>query len=485
MDQMVVRFKLRAGLAWSDGQALSADDSVYSYELARAMYPKVFADLMDRTVAYQAVDETTLEWRGVPGYRTSAVSSLFFTPLPRHAWGNLALNDLLASEMVNRQPLGWGAYQIDEWTAGDHITLSKNPHYFRSGEGLPAFDRLVFRFIPDRAQALSALQAGECDLLDETNHLELQLQQLNELQASGKAAVAITPGIAWEHLDFGVQAASAPENGGPAAFFAKKETRQAVAYCLDRQRLVSELFPGQAALAESYISSGHPLFNPQARLYSYDPAKGAELLASAGWADGDNNPATPRTAQGVAGVPDGAAFDVTLYTADDDEKARAAQIIQEGLAGCGIKVTISAGPVETVFGPGPEGPVFGRNFALAQYGWTSSLEPPCMLYTTAEAPGPYPQFPRGWGGANASGYSNPEFDRACRQALTSLPGTPEYQTAHQQAQAIYNEDLPSLPLYLRLKATVTRPDLCVLPADPSSDSLLSSLEILRFGASCQ
>jgi len=484
MDQMVVRFKLLSRLKWSDGEPLTADDSVYSYELARAMYPKVRADLIDRTVSYQAVDETTIEWRGIAGYRTSAVASLFFTPLPRHAWGSLALNDLLASDIVNRQPVGWGPYKIDEWTAGDHITLSKNSNYFHSGEGLPAFDRLVFRFITDRNQALSALQAGECDLLDETNHLELQLQALDGLKSSGKANVIITPGIAWEHLDFGVQAIAAPDGGGPSAFFGLKETRQAAAYCIDRQRLANEQFPGQTVTTESYISPSHPLYNPQVRTYAYDYVKGAELLTAAGWLDSDNNPATARLAQGVAGVPDGTAFEVTLYTTADDEKGRAAQIIQEGLAGCGVKVNISAGPVETVFAPGPEGPVFGRNFALAQFGWTSSLEPPCALYTTIEIPGPYPQYSRGWGGANASGYSSADFDRACRQAQGSLPGTPEYQAAHQQAQAIYAEDLPSLPLYLRLRAAVSRPDLCALPADPSSDSMLVSLETLRLGASC-
>ena len=49
------------------------------------------------------------------------------------------------------------------------------------------------------------------------------------------------------------------------------------------------------------------------------------------------------------------------------------------------------------------------------------MEPACFLYTSEEIPGPYPQYPKGWGGANASGYSNLQFDLACRQALNSLP----------------------------------------------------------------
>ena len=61
---------------------------------------------------------------------------------------------------------------IDEWTGEDHISLSRNSNYFRSSEGLPYFDRLVFRFVGGAEQALAALLAGECDYLDETTQIQ-------------------------------------------------------------------------------------------------------------------------------------------------------------------------------------------------------------------------------------------------------------------------------------------------------------------------
>ena len=211
MDQMVVRFKLRPGLTWSDGAPLTADDSLYSYELARSLYPRVRAELIDRTQSYQALDGQSVEWRGVPGFRDPNYPADYFTPLPRHAWGDIPAAELATNETASRTPIGWGPYVIQEWTAGDHITLSKNPTYFRASEGLPTFDQLVFRFMPDREQALAALLAGECDLLDETNHLELQGASLLELQDTGKAAVFFQPAAAWEHADFGIQPYNPPE----------------------------------------------------------------------------------------------------------------------------------------------------------------------------------------------------------------------------------------------------------------------------------
>lgn len=485
LDQMVVRYRLRQGVTWSDGEALLADDSVYSYELARAMYPRVRAELMDRTVSYQALDELTVEWRGAPGYRTPGYVTHFFTPLPRHAWGSLPAADLPAAEAVSRKPVGWGPYQIDEWISGDHISMSRNPAYFRQAEGLPVFEKLVFRFIPDRNQALSALTAGECDFLDETNHLEVLGQQIAELQSSGAAEFLTQPGSAWEHLDFGIQSINTPENGGPLPFFAVKEVRQATATCIDRQRLATELFAGNSAVPDSYVAGSHPLFNPDVRRYSFDPEQAGAWLDAAGWLDTDANASTPRVAQGVAGIPDGTPFEVTLLTSDEDEKQRAAQIIQESLAQCGIKINISAAPIESVFAPGPEGAVFGRNFSLAQFGWVSGAQPPCFLYTTEQIPGPYPEYIQGWGGANAAGYSNAEFDRACQTAFSTLPDTPEHRAAHFTAQSIYAEDLPSLPLYLRLKTVATRPDFCGAALDPSGETALWNLESFDYGEACR
>jgi peptide/nickel transport system substrate-binding protein len=484
LDQMVVRYKLRSGLTWSDGAPLTADDSLYSYEVARALYPRARAELIDRTQSYQALDPQTVEWRAVPGFRDPSYPANFFTPLPRHAWGKIPAAELAADESVSRTPLGWGPYLIQEWTAGDHITLSKNPTYYRVSEGLPAFDRLVYRFMPDRDQALAALLAGECDLLDETNSLELQGASLLDLQQSGKAAVYFQPAAAWEHADFGILPATPPEAGGPQPLFGSKEIRQALAQCTDRQRMADELFFGQSVVPDSYVPASHPLNNPENRTYTFDLAAGQATLDTLGWTDADGDPATPRTSQGVAGVPDGTALEFTFLTTDEDEKQHAAAILQESLAGCGIKLNISAQPAEALFAAGPEGPLFGRNFSLAQFGWVSSTEPACFLYTSQQIPGPYPEHPKGWGGANPSGYSSPDFDRACQQALLTLPEMPEHRQAHFQAQAIFTEDLPALPLYQRLKLVAARPDFCGLALDSSTESGLWNLESLNYGEGC-
>lgn len=487
VDQMVVRFILRPDIYWSDGNQVTMDDSVYSYEIARSLYPRVRPELLAHTISYQAVDALTLEWRGLPGYLDPGAGGFFFAPLPRHAWSILPVEELLSSETANRLPLGWGPYVIEEWVAGDHISLNRNPRYFRAEEGLPKFDHLVYRFMRDGAEALAALQAGECDYVDESAQLETVRGQVLALEQSGSLISATANAAAWEHLDFGIQSYQDPAGAetAPQPWFSLRETRQAVAQCIDRQAIQAALSPGGTQIPDSYIPQDHPLYSNEVEAYTYDPQAAAALLESVGWVDEDGAVDTPRVARGVPGIVDGTPFRPQLIIANDAEKQALADLIANSLAGCGIELDVRIGNWEELFAPGPDGPVFGRRFDLAQFGWISSVEPPCFLYTSTEIPGPYPEYPKGWGGANASGYNNPEFDRACWLARQTLPGMPEFLQANARAQILFAQDLPALPLYWRQKMVAMRPDFCGVQVDSSVDSALWNLELFDYGEECR
>jgi peptide/nickel transport system substrate-binding protein len=480
MDGVVVRFKLRPGIKWSDGAALTASDSVYSYEVARSLFTSAQSDLIGRTSGYQALDETTVEWRGVPGYKPAVYASNFFVPLPRHAWEQIAPQDLYTDERSARLPLGWGAYVIDNWVSGDQITLHKNPNYFRSGEGLPGYDRVVFRFMQDGDEAVAALLAGECDFVDETVLADGQAPELFKLQAEGRLALAAASGYAWEHADFNLL----PWDPLKVNLFQTKEVRQAIAMCIDRQSLVGEFFPQGVEVSNTYLPPGHPLYAADAREITYDPQAGAALLDSAGWRDTDGDPASPRVAVGVPNIPQDTPLQYEYLTLPGDEHTAAAEKIKSSLVACGVQVEIKPVEPEQLYTPGPDGPIFGRNFDSAQFSWTSSVEPPCFLYTSNEIPGPFPEHLRGWGGANAGGFSNPGFDQACMKARFSLPDSQEYGDAHRQAQEIFAEELPAIPLYLRMKVAAMRSDLCGAVLDPSASSALWNLEAFNSGDGC-
>jgi peptide/nickel transport system substrate-binding protein len=247
LDQLVLRFRLKAGLLWSDGMSLTAGDSVYAFEIAQALYPAVFPDLVDRTQTYQAIDDLTAEWVGLPGYQDGLYHPKFFIPLPRHAWEEIPPVELRTAEVSARKPLGWGPYVIDEWVAGDQISLHKNPLYFRSDENLPRFDRLVFRFTGTEEEALAALLDGKCDLVDQSVGLDEGTQQVQELQQAGRLLVISQTATAWELIAFGITS-SQEETPNLAG---QKEVRQAIAGCIDRQA-IAEIYGSPSLVADAY-----------------------------------------------------------------------------------------------------------------------------------------------------------------------------------------------------------------------------------------
>ncbi len=485
MDQMTVTFKLLPGLKWSDGVALKASDSIYSYKLAADPATPTSKFNVDRTVSYQALDDQTLRWVGKPGYLDASALSSIWLPLPEHLLGKTSAKDLLQAPEAIEKPVGWGPYVIDEWVKGDHLTLHKNPYYFRVKEGLPRFDTLVYRFITAGPQAsLTALLAGECDVVDTSSMLDQQLTSVMELAQNKKIKAFFGSGLEWEHVDFNIRPAAYDTKtpaGSRPDFFGDVRTRQALADCMDRQGIVDQILKGESQVLDSYILPQNPLYNKAVTHYGYDVTQGSRLLDAVGWKDDDNDPSTARVAHGIKGVPDGTPFIVSYFTTQADLRRQVADALVKSLGSCGIKLQVQTFAPGDLFAEGPAGAIFGRKFDLVAFSWESSAQPPCFLYETSRIPNDANQ----WVGVNITGYSNPDFDAACSLALQSLPGQIGYTDGQAKAQAIFATDLPVIPLYAFVKVIAARPDMCDLSVDPSARSDFWALATYDYSAGCQ
>jgi peptide/nickel transport system substrate-binding protein len=427
-----------------------------------------------------------VEWLGLPGYVPARLDSLFFSPLPKHAWSKYKPAELLTAEEVSRRPLGWGPYVVEEWKAGQSIRLRKNPNYFRAAEGLPKFDVLNFRFFSEQGDAnLEAVLQGRCDVVDQTALLDDQLRTLINYANDKKISLLLGQGPEWEHLDFGIRPASY-DDGFTAGkdrpdFFGDVRVRKAFTYCIDRDALVKKYFFSRTTVPGGYLPPGHPLYQPVLAALPYDPAAGAKLLDEAGWKDADNNPETPRLSQGLPGAAQGAPFTIVYTVTENTQRRNIAIDIQKNLIQCGISLTIRQLPLGEMFGPGPDGPVFGRSFDLAQFAWDAGSQPQCVLYESSQVP----TAKNNWIGANVTGLAGSSLDAACQKARQARPGTAGFASAAQEAERQFAAELPVIPLYYRLKIAVGRPDLCGLALDPSARSLLAALESLDYGTPCK
>jgi len=362
-------------------------------------------------------------------------------------------------------PIGWGAFVIKEWVPGDHITVEKNPLYHRAAEGLPYVDNVIFRFVSDPNSALAQLISGECDIVTQDALSADLTPLLIKLEQESVIRLASVAGASLEQVNFGISPASGYDRPD---FFGDVRMRQAFAYCLDRQIVVDTVLYGRSTVISSYFPPDHPYYTAGLAEYPYDPEKGKALLEEIGWVD--SNVDGMRVAKGVDGISDGTRLAFTWLSFTDALRLQYMQIWQQNLADCGFMLDLENIPVGQYFANGPDGPLLGRRFDVTSF--ATSIEPSCRRYLSREIPA----AANDWNGENVSGFVNADFDAACRRALGAFPGTVDYIEGHQEAQRIFSEQLPALPLFLHFRLAAIRPEVRGFTMDATESSAMWNIE---------
>lgn len=448
LPQMIVDFTLQE-LTWSDGRPVSAADSVYSFEVNRDVvlpFTTVNINRLERTDSYKATGDLTLRWTGLPGWRDPLYFLNVWPPLPKHHLGDIPLNNLADHPAAARTPLSNGPFAVTEWQPGGDIRLEPNPFYDRTEEQDLNVEGIVFRSINDPDQAAAALRDGRCSLLAQSLvHIDLA----TKLLAEGFHIMTIASG-AFEHLSLAVN--SLDQNR--PRWFEDPRVRQALTLCTDRQRIIHEAMGGWADVWDSYVSPHHILLPTERTLLAYDPAAGNALLDSAGYIDTNGNGIRNHPESGLPLTPS------IITTSQSDVRPHIVSVIAENWAACGIKVDPQAISPQEMFLPGPDGPVFGRRFDASLFSLGSDGEPPCHHWTIDQIPN---QDDRN--GSNVTGWSNTEFDAACRRGQTAFWGSADYRAAHQEALRIWDKERPGIPLFGYVTFIAIRPDLDAMETD--------------------
>ena len=433
MNQFTATFRLRPDLIWSDGEALVAEDFVFSFHQADRSGLGHYQWALERTDNLVASDEQTLVWTGIPGFVPRDLADILWQPLPSHQLAEMSSTELLASDLTNRMPLAWGAYRLREWAAGSQIVLEKNPFFGFDA----AYDQIVFQIEPELDAALQNLESGQCDVLDKTYRLEaLEKEQLETLSAKNRLVAEDWEPV--QQLVFGIKPALFddgsynPWTSERQDLFGNLETRQAIAACIAADGLVKEYLAEH--LPEDLIptSESMPSNNPDAN---------NAYLEEIGWVFVNDEAGAARFAQGVPNVLDGTPLVFGLRLGQSQVDLDIAEKIVDRLSRCYISLARQSAPLPELYRPGPEGPLFGRNFNLALVSWKQEHTNTCQLYTSDQIPASV----NSWVGTNIAGMEDASFDEACWQASTRLPvdGAPD----DADLMAEYLPAIPLMPQY--------------------------------------
>lgn len=461
MRQLSAEYILKP-LVWSDGVPVTAEDSVFSHAMATDRNTPTIDRLDDLTQSYVAVDDHTVRWTGLPGFVDPAYMTHVWTPLPKHQLGDFSAAELLSLPETAQTPLSYGPFQIDRWTSGKEIRLVRNPYYYRAGEGLPYLDSLTIRFVGGAADALPAALES-CDVITQDVLTGSDLPDLLAAENDGLITTYVTESPVVEYLLYGINPTIAYEQQRPD-WFEDSRVRQALALCTDRQRMVDDLTNGRSEIMNTYVPATHTFYPEDITQWPHDPAAANALLDEVGYVDNDGDGIREDIG---ATTP----FSVTLSTnSESDVRLQIIEQVQSDLAACGVQVNAAALPAGSWFAPGPQGPVFGRHFDLAEFAWLGRNEPNCGLFLSDNIPGPEDEGFGGWSNVNVTGWRSEEFDTACRKALSLVPGEPGYVEAHQAALRIFADQLPALPLFARLRVATTSPSVSGFKLNASQPS---------------
>lgn len=309
----LIRFKLRKGIRWFDGEPLTARDVEFTYRLIiDPKTPTAYKENLKAVSAFRLIDDYTFEVEYEKTF-AKALVSWAMDILPEHV---LKGEDLLNTK-YSRDPMGAGPYMLAEWKAGSRIVLKANPDYF---EGKPYIDRVVYRIIPDQSTQFLELKAGNLDSMSLT-----PLQFLYQTSGPGwdgsfNKFEYLSSGYAF--LGFNME----------RALFKDVRVRQAIDFALDRRELVKGVLYGLGEAANGPYKPGTWQYNELIKPRPYDPDKARALLAEAGWTDSDGDGLLDK---------DGKPLDFTIITNQGNtQRIKTGVIIQQRLRDVGIKVEL-------------------------------------------------------------------------------------------------------------------------------------------------
>ncbi len=269
-DYTVWTFKLREGVLWHDGEPFTADDVVFSLNLAinpaaATSFPG-FSQLSPDTVKeVRAVDDMTVEFvLNAPNPRLPFNLILLWI-LPEHALADLDPADYQNSDWFFTEAIGTGPFMHEEFQRDQFWALVPNPNYWR---GAPKLERLINRYFADETSAILALEAGEIQFSYASGDVALGFSDNSNFQLfTGPSGVT-------NYLIFNER--------DPR--FADIRVRQAFLYAIDRQAITETVLQGTAQVVPC-IGAFPSRYPPAEALndYAYNPELARQLLAEAGF----------------------------------------------------------------------------------------------------------------------------------------------------------------------------------------------------------
>ena len=444
--KMLVTWEIKPEVKWADGTPMTGKDVKLSWEIGRN--PNIAVgdkELFNRIESIDIDSKNPKKFKikySEPRYDFYQLVGLNI--VPAHLEGEIFAKTKSEAGAYEKLTLYTaapttiglfnGPYIIKEVKLGSHVMLERNPQFWGPQ---PAIESIVVKLIPNTQTMEANLLSGTIDLISELGiSLDQSLAFEKRLKSNPAQAqlfkVMIEDSMTYEHIDFDLD----------NPFLSDVRVRKAIAYGIDRDKLIKGLFEGKRKKASSHVHPKDVYFTEDLTVYNFDQAKASQLLEEAGFKKGSSGYLEK----------DGKRLTLPLMTTAQNKTREMVEVyIQEQLKKLGIEVTINNQPARVFFGETTHKRKFG---GMAMFAWTSSPDSPPRSILHSDQ---IPTEKNAWNGQNVPGWRNPRND----QILDSI--FREFDVHKRKAmmveqQKLYTEDLPVLPICMLA-------DIAVIPTN--------------------
>ncbi|MFQ3670888.1 MAG: ABC transporter substrate-binding protein [Verrucomicrobiia bacterium] len=300
-DLKTYTFRLREGVRWSDGEPITADDVIFTFEAVfdpetPNRYSQQYTIAGER-IGVEKLDALTVRFV-TPDLYAPFLNDVGFIPiLPKHKLGKALREGRLAQAwtiqtgMANPEELvSSGPFRLLSYRPGDRLLLIPNPHYWKAdslGQRLPYVDLVVVKFVKDSNAELVLFATGQTDISGIPGPDVTWVRRGEETYDFTIYDQGPSTSISFIFFN---QHPGRNERGEPfvpphkLAWFTDRRFRQAISHGFDREGIVQGVFFGRATPLHSIIGPGNLRWhNPNTTQFNYDPERARELLAEAGF----------------------------------------------------------------------------------------------------------------------------------------------------------------------------------------------------------
>lgn len=422
-DNVTVTFTLQDNVKFHNGKDFTSADARYTLDAlfqtggykGASFFDTVDGKKQPHIVSMETPDAKTLV---VKVARPALVNQLL---------SNLVAIPIIPEGTIEQQktaPIGSGAFKFLKFDqVNNFVELEANPNYF---EGAPKIQKLNVKTVTDANALQAEMQSGRVDIVP--NPTNFSADTYNSLKNNPNLQVVQSNGSNVRYIGFNVT--QKPVDN--------VKLRQAIAYAIDREKIINDLLAGQAKVAHSILPEESWAFNGGTR-YNYDPAKARQLVQESSY---KGEVIKFKLASGVQAV------------------SQYSQVIQSQLKEVGINSELETLENNTLLEQLRQG-----QFEMNTAQWVGGNQDPIFLrdlFASGESPD------KKAGGRNRARYANAEFDKIVQEAVDATDKN-KAKELYGKAQQIVSDELPLLPLWYPANMVVATKRLGNIKINASGD----------------